>query len=74
MDWCKKGENFDYDKNLEHWKYNQGVIDINFLIVQINKNRHHSNRMEFVPRYKPLVPITVDISKIKIQYESQVSV
>ena len=65
MDWCKKGDNFDYEKNLAHWKYNQGVIDINYLVVQINTKRDPSNRMPFIPKYKPFIPITADISKIK---------
>jgi hypothetical protein len=67
---ARKGDNFDYEKNLAHWKYNQGVIDINYLVVQINTKRDPSNRMQFIPKYKPFIPITADIKNKEVQHGS----
>lgn len=64
-EWSKKSDHYDKNKNMMHWNYNKGVIDINYLITEINKTRQGSDKIEFIPKYKPLMPITTDISKIK---------
>ena len=50
------------NNNRDIWKYNEGRIDINFLIHVLNKN---GNNLERIHKYKPYTPITKDITNIK---------
>lgn len=36
-EWSKQSPNYNNDDNLFYWDYNKGVIDINYLVIELNK-------------------------------------
>jgi hypothetical protein len=38
-EFSKKGNNYDYEKNLKMWNSNTGCIDINYLIIRLNQEQ-----------------------------------
>ena len=60
--WCKKSNKYNYERNMRFWNYNKGVLDINYLIWELNKQGHD---MEYIRRYKPYIPLTRNISGMK---------
>ena len=63
--WSITSPYYDNTKNNITWNHNAGAIDINYLIYELNKTKTGTDKIQNIPKYKPLVPITCDISKIK---------
>ena len=53
---------YDAKKDENHWRYNRGKIDLNFIIKQLRKE---GINLEPARKYKEYIPITKDVSNIK---------
>lgn len=63
--WSAKSANYNKEKNISTWNNIKGIIDINYIITEINKTNQKKDKLEFIQKYKPFTPITCNISNIK---------
>ena len=61
--WCKKSSKYNAERNMLTWNSIQGILDINYLVWELNKTGHD---IDLIERYKPYKPITSDIGIAKI--------
>ena len=61
--WCKKSSKYNAERNMLTWNSIQGILDINYLVWELNKTGHD---IDLIERYRPYEPITSDIGIRKI--------
>jgi hypothetical protein len=68
-DWSSMSKKYNYETNIHIWNASSGLIDINYLIHILNKTR--GDKLPFVQKYKPYVPISNNFKYDKKTYDNK---
>ena len=68
--WSKQSHKYNTKENEDHWRYNPGIIDINFLVWDL---RRKGVKIEYVSHYQEYEPITKNVATMtNIEFNSKI--